>query len=390
MTDTTENIATPSAVRQRCRITVLVPRLGIGGTERHLVETLPGIDRTRFDIRVVATRSDGPLDDEMRQRGVPVITATSLRARVPALVDALYRIVRLFRRERPDIVHFYLPEAYLLGGLAAVLSGVRLRVMSRRSLNNYHRRRPLSGQLEKWFHRRMDAVLANSQAVADQLLGEGVAPERLHTIYSGVDADPTDSISSDGERQRLDISPGAVVFICVANLISYKDHRDLLEALAMAKQQLPEPWFLLLVGRDDGIAAELKEYATSHGIIGNIRWLGESDDVPSLLAASDIAVLASHEEGLPKSILEAMAAGLPAVVTRVGGIPEAVSDGVTGLVVEPHDPAALSEAILRLARDGEQRVRMGIAGQARVRDNFQLKTCIEAYEKLYESLMSAR
>ncbi|MFB3102219.1 MAG: glycosyltransferase, partial [Alphaproteobacteria bacterium] len=187
MTDTFRKSAAQMVNMPRCRIVVFVPRLGVGGTERHLLEILPAIDRKRFDICIVATRGAGPLDDEMRRRGVRVIIATSLRARVPSLVDALVRIVRILRRENPDIVHFYLPEAYLLGGLAAVLSGFGPRVMSRRSLNNYHRRHRFSAPLEKWFHRRMDAVLANSQAVADQLLGEGVAAARLHTVYNGID-----------------------------------------------------------------------------------------------------------------------------------------------------------------------------------------------------------
>ena len=386
MTDTTDIMSAPPAERPRCRVTILVPRLGIGGTEHHLLDILPHIDRSRFDIRVLATRGEGPLDDEMRKQGVPVVTATSLHARLPSLADALVRIVRHLRRERPDIVHFYLPEAYLIGGLAAVLSGARPRIMSRRSLNNYHQHRFFSRPLEKWLHRRMDAVLANSQAVADQLLDEGVAPGRVHIVLSGIDVESNAQLSRDVERRRHGISPETVAIVCVANLIPYKGHRDLFEALSMAKDRLPTSWQLLLAGRDNGVAASLKAFAAAQGIDGNIRWLGESREIPSLLTASDIAVLASHEEGMPKSILEAMAAGLPTVVTRVGGSPEAVSDTVTGLVVEPHDPAALAEAIVGLALDSDLRARMGASGRARIDEYFQLETCIAAYELMYESI----
>ena len=388
MTDPTNSMSAPPAARQRCRITVIVPRLGIGGTERHLLDILPLIDRGRFDICVLTTRGKGPLDGEMQKRGVRVVAATSLQARLPSLIDAFIRIVRHLRREPPDIVHFYLPEAYLLGGLAAVLSGAGARVMSRRSLNNYQQRRLFSRPFEKWLHRRMDAVLANSQAVADQLLAEGVPPVRVHTIYSGIDIDLTAGLSRDDVRRRLDIPAETVVIVCVANLIPYKGHRDLIEALSIAKDRLPTSWLLILAGRDDGGGGALKEFTASQGIDGNTRWLGESQEVPSLLTASDIAVLASHEEGMPKSILEAMAAGLPTVVTRVGGSPEAVGDAVTGVVVEPHDPVALAEAIVGLALDTNQRARMGSAGRARIEEKFPLKACIEAYELMYESLMS--
>lgn len=386
MTSTVGNITEVSTGTSRRRVVIFVPRLGVGGTERHLIEILPEIDREKFDIRVVTTRGAGPLDDEMRKRGIPVIPATLLQARLPGLIGALFNIVVLLRRERPDIVHFFLPEAYLVGGGASLLSGTSRRVMSRRSLNDYHRRRPFSARLEKWFHKRMDAVLANSQAVATQLRAEGVSASRLHMIYSGIAADQTRGISREDARRRLDIPAEAFVIVCVANLIPYKGHRDLLEALVLAAPEMPSPWVLLVVGRDDGIAASLKDYAARHGIDDNIRWTGESHEVPSLLAASDIAVLASHEEGLPKSILEAMAAGLPAVVTRVGGNPEIVSDGVTGLLVEPHDPPSLSDAILRLAGGLELRGRMGFAGRARVDESFQLAACVAAYEDVYRSL----
>jgi glycosyltransferase involved in cell wall biosynthesis len=234
----------------------------------------------------------------------------------------------------------------------------------------------------------MDAVLANSNAVAEELAGEGVASEQLRIVYSGVDAAPYAAIDRLAARRDLAIADDAILFVCVANLIPYKGHRDLLEAFALAAGQMPDTWLLLVVGRDDGIGTQLRGHAQQLGIDENIRWMGERTDVPNILIASDLAVLASHEEGLPKSILEAMAAGLPSVVTGVGGTPEAVLDGTTGKVVEPQNIPALADALVELANDSQMRDQFGRAAKARIGQFFLLETCIAQYEEIYESLLN--
>jgi glycosyltransferase involved in cell wall biosynthesis len=179
------------------------------------------------------------------------------------------------------------------------------------------------------------------------------------------------------------------VLALIANLIPYKGHADLLHALALVKQRLPRDWTMLCVGRDDGIGGALAALARDLGLARHLRWLGPRDDVPALLAASDIGLLCSHQEGFANSILEGMAARLPMVVTDVGGNGEAVCDGETGLVVPPRDPARLAEAIVALARDPARRRAMGAAGRRRVAAEFSIEACVSAYERLYEGLIAA-
>ncbi|NNE82642.1 MAG: glycosyltransferase [Alphaproteobacteria bacterium] len=366
---------------------VVIPRLGIGGTEHHLLDILPRIDRHWFDITVVTTRGAGPLDEELRQQGISVVYATTARKRLLSLVGSFFGTMKYLRRERPDIVHFFLPEAYFIGGLCSVLLGQGNRVMSRRSLNLYHRRRRFSATIERWLHRRMDVVIANSNAVAKELADEGVARDQLRTVYSGISADIDAAMTPSIARQQLALDDNMMVFVGVANLIPYKGHRDLLEAFAIAAPRFPDNWQFLAVGRDDGIGAQLRDHAETLGLTDNIRWVGERRDVPIFLKASDVAVLTSHEEGLPKSIIEAMAAGLPCVVTGVGGTPEAVIDGVTGKVVAVHDTAALAEALVELANDPELRAQFGRAAKARVDQLFRVETCVAEYERIYETLI---
>ena len=167
-----------------------------------------------------------------------------------------------------------------------------------------------------------------------------------------------------------------------------KGHADLIDALARVKDRLPTGWRLLCVGRDDGIRASLEARAAARELAGNIRWLGERDDVAEVLAAADLGILCSHEEGFSNAVLESMAAGLAMVVTDVGGNREAVLDGVTGLVVPPHTPETLGEAIAILAADPARRRAMGEAGRARVAERFSLDRCVADHDRLYRALIA--
>lgn len=368
-------------------ILVICPHLHVGGTERHLLQVLPLLDRTRFSPRLFTMRKGGSLEPKFRAAGVPVISPSSSHPRPFHLFSALTLLLKVLLRDRPDIVHFFLPEAYIIGGLAALLSRRRRLVMSRRSLNNYQARHFLGAWVERQLHKRMKVVVGNSMAVVDQLRVETGAPERLGLIYNGIDLTPFKGAPRD--RAMLGV-PGitsqTLVLTMVANLIGYKGHLDLLKALARIQDELPTPWVLLLVGRDTGIGTSLQAAARELGIAPHIRWLGERDDVVALFQATDIGILCSHEEGFSNALLEGMAAGIPMVATKVGGNAEAVLDGRTGLLVPTHDAAALGDAILGLAHDPARRGTLGAAGKKLVEWKYSLATCVARYEQLYLAL----
>jgi len=282
--------------------------------------------------------------------------------------------------------------AYLIGGACAILTQTRCRVMSRRSLAAYQKSHPVLARIERELHGHMCAVLGNSKAVLQELRGEGVPEERLGLIYNGIkNADPTygaEKISREELLPAQNIDDETLVFILVANLIYYKGHENLLRAFGKIRASLPKKWVLLCVGRDDGIGTELMETARENQIFSNVRWLGPRSDTASLLAAVDIGLLCSDEEGFSNSILEGMAAGLPMVVTGVGGNAEAVVDGETGFVVPPQDPGRLGEAILTLVKDPGLCRRMGDAGRERIAKKFSAEACVQGYERLYAGLIA--
>jgi glycosyltransferase involved in cell wall biosynthesis len=164
----------------------------------------------------------------------------------------------------------------------------------------------------------------------------------------------------------------------------------LLTALGGIAGALPPGWSLLCVGRDDGIGTALMQQACALGIEDNVKFLGMRTDIPALLGAADIGILASHEEGFANAILEGMAACLPMVVTDVGGNAEAVVDGVTGFVVPARDESALGSAILKLAFDRHLRRTMGDAGRERVEKYFGIDRCVANYARLYAGLLQGK
>ncbi len=367
-------------------VLVVIGQLELGGTERHLACTLPLLVKAGFRLTVFAFKPEGPLAAELVKHGIRVAGPGQRRRGWRGLLRAAYELRTLVRRERPDILHFFLPAAYLVGFFATWRCPA-IRVMSRRGMATYQRRYPGVRLLERVLHRSMDAVLANSAAVARELLGEGVDPTRLGIIYNGV-ALASGGVDKSLARAALSLSQGALIMVTVANLIAYKGHADLISALSQLRDALPTDWMLCLVGRDDGVGESLKKQAVAEGIAAHVRFVGSVADVSPYLIAADIGVLPSHEEGFSNAILESMAVGLPMVVTAVGGNAEAIRDGEHGRVVPARNAAALAAALGELAGDPVKRRAWGSAARTRVEKQFGIEQCAASYAATYRRLLA--
>lgn len=375
------------------KLLFLIGNLDVGGAERHLVQILPLLKNCGFSIVIYTITNKGKLAYHLENSGIqvvepwfsPLIRKLPTLLKVPLLFfSSSLSYTVLVLKYKPNILHFFLPTAYLFGGIIGMFLRQPLMIMSRRSLNKYQLNHPVLSRFEKMLHGRMKAVLGNSSAVISDLVSEGVAKDKLGLIYNGIDFNYTlSSLSKCDARKCLDIDSTSLVLVCVANLIPYKGHRDLFAALSLIKNSLPKRWSLLLVGRDSGIQTDLDVYAKSLGIDENVVWLGERNDVPNIYRAADIGILCSHEEGFSNSILEGMANGIPMVVTDVGGNAEAVLDGECGIVVPPHDPAALANSILSMVQDRDLRIAMSLCASSRVRNNFTIDVCVEKYAHVY-------
>ena len=380
------------------KIVFVIGNLDVGGAERHLAQVLPKLRYVGFSPLVYTLTHKGKLATVLEGQGVRVVepwfsaffrSMPRFLRRLLLTISSVVAFCILMLRYRPTIVHFFLPESYLLGGISSFMIGPRIKLMSRRSLNLYQRKYPILARIERVLHSSMNAILGNSQAVVRELAGEGVKTHRLGLLYNGVDLDFLDKLPSRSlVRSALGISQDSLMIVCVANLIPYKGHIDLIHALGEIRLELPRDWVIALVGRDSGIALELQALAKRLDVAEHILWMGERNDAIAICSAADIGVLSSHEEGFSNSVLEGMAAGIAMVVTNVGGNAEAVMDGVSGLVVPAREPSALGRALLALANDTAARERMAQAGRQRVVNNFSLTTCVNRYAGLYRALLS--
>jgi glycosyltransferase involved in cell wall biosynthesis len=343
------------------------------GGEQQTLWLCRGLQRRGHRI-LLACPPASPLMERAGQAGLFVCP---VRMRGEWDLRAVRRLAAIISRERIDLVHFHTAHAHTLGLLAAQRTGVPLRFLTRRV--DFHIRRHL---LNRWkYGPALTAILAISEGIRRVLLADGLDPERVVTVPSGIDLERLGKVGDPGPRRKeLGVPQQAVVVGMVAALAPHKDHRTFLQAAAAVKKELPAVRFLI-VGEGD-LEADLKELSGSLGLSQEVIFTGFRKDVLELIRMFDIFVLSSYLEGMGTSLLDAMGLGKAVVATRTGGIPEVVQEGQNGLLVPPRRPGELAEAILRLGRDESLRRRMGARGRELV-NNFSVRKTVERTEEVY-------
>ncbi|MBN1993495.1 MAG: glycosyltransferase [Anaerolineae bacterium] len=355
----------------------LITELSVGGAQKALFRLLKYLDRDRFAPVVACLyNGEGTVATEIRNLDIPVF---DLGMTAKWRGDALGRLYRLLRREQPDILHTWLFHANLPGRVLGRLAGVPVIICAERTMVMESEWRY---RLNRSTIKLVDRVIANSANVREFCLSHiGLPAEKVVVIPNGIELNPAPPPARAAARQSLGLPLESLVVGAVSRFAPVKGLDVLLRALVQV------PHARLVVVGDGPERANLTQLAGDLGITQQVHWAGYRADVPHLLPAFDLFVQPSWHEGLPNTILEAMAAGLPVVATAVGGTPEVVVDGVTGLIVPPGDPMALAGAIHHLLVDTNLRGQMGRAGQSRVQQHFDIQQNVERTESLYKELL---
>ncbi len=361
----------------------VVLTLGIGGTERLVVELCQRLQH-EFRMTVCALDAPGVWADELHDCGIDVVPLQRRPGFKPSLAS---RIARLTDRHQAALVHCHHYSPFVYGSLATLLRpGLRMVFTEHGRLSDgppsLKKRliNPLLGRVPT-------ALLAVSDALRASMIDEGFPARRLQVIHNGIEpgTSPTDS-ERRNVRRTLGIAPSTIVIGTIARLNHVKDLGTLIEAFAIISRQHQE--IVLIVVGDGEERNRLEEIARRLGVLSEIRFLGQRDDARRLLAAFDVYVNSSISEGISLTILEAMAAELPVVATRVGGTPEVVADGISGLLVPARTPAALADAIRQLAVDRGRRRAMGTSGRLTLVQGFSIHRMVDQYAELYRRLGS--
>jgi glycosyltransferase involved in cell wall biosynthesis len=348
---------------------------GISGSEAHLLQLLPDLRERGWDVRFLMLHEDEPgaweFASELGGRGVP-LDAVRLRADVDPL--AFGEILVRLSRVRPRIVHTHLVHADVYGQLAGTTARIPLRFSTKHGFNEFR-----EGRFFALADRSVGSLahvhIAISQGLAHYLAEtEGFDEEGFEVVHYGISA--RDGVAPPGLHPRL---------LCVGRLIPIKGHLVLLRALAQARAHVPGV-SLDVAGRGP-LEPALKTYARELGLDESVRFLGFVSPVQRAIEDASIVVVPSLGEGFGMVALEAMERARPVVASAVGGLPEIVAHGETGLVVPPGDADALADAIVALASDRERVAAMGRAGRERAIAEFPPERSVARIEELYTTAL---
>jgi glycosyltransferase involved in cell wall biosynthesis len=317
---------------------------------------------------------------ELRQRAKEGLDLVPLAPKTEMDLSAAWRLARVIKQLKPDIVHAHDPHGVAMAALALSMSTQLAKpplVASRRV--DFHLR---GSSLSRWKYRQVDCFICASEAIRQMLVGDGVPEARAVTIHEGIDLGRVESAPPARLHEELWLPHHAPVVGNVAALVAHKGQRHLIEAAILVHRQVPDARFV--IAGEGELRPALERQIKEHHLEKHVLLAGFRPDVLSLHQAFDIFVMSSVTEGLGTSLLDAMAAAKPIVATAAGGIPEVVVDGETGFLVAPRDHEAMARALVTLLKDEALRRRMGEAGRARARELFSAERMVQETLRVYE------
>jgi len=376
-----------AARRPKPVICQLVHTLNVGGAEI-LARQFAERASEEFDFVFVCLDSAGLMADELRAAGYVVET---LRRRPGFDFACVRQLARLFQRHDVSVIHAHQYAPYFYAALARLFAWRDMPVIFTEHGRDYpDYRRAKRVLANRWILGRRDRVIGVGECVRRALIDyEGLPPDRIDVVYNGIDVeayagDPGERLAA---RRSLGLADDHFAVIQVARLNRLKDQPTAIRAMAQLVARFPLA--RLLIAGDGEERERLESLIAELGVSRHVQLLGTRRDIPQLLAAADVFLLSSVSEGIPLTLIEAMAAGVPCVSTAVGGTPEVIVDGQTGLLARPGNPADVAAKLEALLTDANLRQSCGVAGRRRSRELFGDKQMHAAYRQLYCELTSA-
>ncbi len=349
---------------------------GWRGGQRQVLLTVLGL-RERGHRAVLVAHPDG----ELARRAAEGHDLIKLAPRAEVDLRAGWRLSRILKDLKPAIVHAHDPHAVAAASLAlAFVTAAECPPLIASRRVAFHLK---PHAFSRWKYHQVDCFIAASDSIRDMLLGDGIEPARVETVYEGVDVDRIQAEPPASIHKELWLPAHAPIVGAIGALTAEKGHRHLIDAAALVVREEPDARFVVL-GEGD-LRSSLERQIRQLRLEKHVFLPGFRADVLAFLRSFDVFVMPSLAEGLGTSLLDAMAASKATVATRTGGIPEVVADGVTGLLVPPRDHDALARAIVELLKDSGLRERMGRAGLQRVRTLFSADRMVEQTLAVYRS-----
>jgi L-malate glycosyltransferase len=364
----------------RPRVLMMLTSFQIGGTERQVINVALGLDRSRFDLHLASIHRYGPLLEEVKSLEVPQRSFEITSFYRPSTFMQALRLAWYIRKNRIQIVHTYGLYTNLFAIPAAKMGGASVIISSIRD------RGDILTPMQRWFQRQVcrlaDCVLVNADSIRDVLIGQGYRANKLAVICNGiVPSRFRRGQDSKSVREELGLPASARLVMVLSRLNPMKGVEYFLDAAAVVAQECPDVRFLI-VG-DGRNKSELQARAATLGLADRVVFTGFRTDASRLLSEVAVSVLPSLSEGLSNTILESMAAGVPVIATRVGGNPELIEDGVSGLLVPTRDSAALAAAMIKLLSNPRLASALSETGQRRIGEMFSMQSSIRQVEALY-------
>jgi glycosyltransferase involved in cell wall biosynthesis len=371
---------------RRTKILFLIPSFRMGGAEIQLLSLLDGLDKTQYRPTVGVFYRGKELDAQFESVQEAQIVYLGKKNRFDLLF--LRNLVRLLNTIQFDIVQPYNVSARLIGVLAAGIAGVHHTVVTERTAKPLY---SSSGSrvyqfFESYAMRHATVLVANSDAGRQFAISRGILPEKARVIYNGIAQERLEPTLLSDLYRDYGISKNELIVGTIARMEEIKDPRTFIEAAQIVLRQFQNVRFIL-VG-DGPLYKEMQSRLNTLGMDGKIILAGHQDHIADYLKIMDVFVLCSSTiEGCSNAIMEAQWMGKPVVATDVGGTREILNHGVSGFLVQPNDPAALADSIIKLLKNSKMRKHMGSRALSSARINFSRYRMVKAYEQLYDEMM---